>query len=416
MKTSLAQRLPFHYGWIITITGTLVIFSCLGLGRFALGMLLPAMGVSLSLDYAEMGFISTGNFIGYFLAVLFCAPIARKIGARATIALSLFLVGASMILVSRAEGFIAVLLLYILTGMGSGGANVPMMGLISHWFSRKARGKSAGFIVIGSGFAIVFSGAFVPAINQAFGVEGWRISWMTLGAISLAVAATAALLLRNKPDEFGLRAVGAEAIDANAPAKLAIPFDPQAHRRILAHLGGIYFFFGYTYVIYATFIVTTLVKERGFPEATAGQFWSWVGLLSLFSGPVFGMISDKLGRKTGLISVFILHGASYLLVALPLPTPFLYLSIGLFGFAAWSIPGIMAAAVGDYMGPERAVSGFGAITLFFGAGQIVGPALAGMLAETQGSFASSYMMAAVMAALAIVLTAFLPKPSGAEHH
>ncbi len=392
-----------------------MIFSCLGLGRFALGMLLPAMGVSLSLDYAEMGFISTGNFIGYFLAVLFCAPIARKIGPRATIALSLFLVGSSMVLVSRAESFITVLLLYILTGMGSGGANVPMMGLVSHWFSRKARGKSAGFIVIGSGFAIVFSGAFVPAINQIFGPEGWRISWMTLGGISLIVATAAALLLRNKPEEFGLRPVGAEAVDASAPTKAPIPFDPKAHRRILAHLGGIYFFFGYTYVIYATFIVTTLVKEHGFPEATAGQFWSWVGLLSLFSGPVFGMISDKLGRKTGLISVFALHGTAYMLVAFPLPTPFLYLSIGLFGFAAWSIPGIMAAAVGDYMGPERAVSGFGTITLFFGVGQIVGPALAGILAEAQGSFASSYLMAAIMAALAIGLVAFLPKPSGAEH-
>ncbi len=48
----------------------MVIIACLGFGRFALGMLLPSMGTSLSLDYAEMGAVSTGNFLGYLLAVL----------------------------------------------------------------------------------------------------------------------------------------------------------------------------------------------------------------------------------------------------------------------------------------------------------------------------------------------------------
>ena len=35
-------------------------------------------------------------------------------------------------------------------------------------------------------------------------------------------------------------------------------------RKDIYHLGAIYFLFGCTYVIYATFIVTALVQERGF--------------------------------------------------------------------------------------------------------------------------------------------------------
>jgi fucose permease len=58
-----------HYAWIITLAGILTSFSCLGLGRFALGMLLPSMGDALSLTYTQMGYISTSNFIGYLLAV-----------------------------------------------------------------------------------------------------------------------------------------------------------------------------------------------------------------------------------------------------------------------------------------------------------------------------------------------------------
>jgi nitrate/nitrite transporter NarK len=47
------------------------------------------------------------------------------------------------------------------------------------------------------------------------------------------------------------------------------------------------------------FIVTVLVREWGFAESVAGTFWMWIGFLSLFSGPVFGTLSDRLGRKTG---------------------------------------------------------------------------------------------------------------------
>ena len=172
------------------------------------------------------------------------------------------------------------------------------------------------------------------------------------------------------------------------------------------------FLFGYTYVIYATFIVTTLVEERGFSETVAGNFWSWVGFLSLFSGPVFGTLSDKFGRKTGLVMVFIIQMLAYLLVALSLPGIFLYLSIGCYGIVAWSIPSIMAALVGDYVGPQKTARVFGFITFIFALGQIAGPAVAGFLAETSGTFSSSFLMASLFAGLAVVLSGLLKKPAG----
>ncbi len=180
--------------------------------------------------------------------------------------------------------------------------------------------------------------------------------------------------------------------------------------KIIYLLGAIYFLFGYTYVIYVTFIVTTLVQERGFSESVAGNFWSWVGFLSLFSGPIFGTLSDKLGRKSGLITVFSLQMLSYLLVALKLPDVFLYLSIFCFGIVAWSIPSIMIATVSDYVGAMRAVSAFGFVTFIFALGQISGPAVAGVLAERAGSFSSSFLMAGIFAGLAILLTSFLRSP------
>ena len=406
-----SSRLPFHYGWLIVATGTLCIFACLGFGRFALGMLLPSMASTLKLSYSQIGFISTGNFVGYLAAVLVCSHIAKRIGSRNLIVIALVMISASMALISRASGFVPVLILYTITGMGSGAANVPVMGLITAWFDRSIRGRAAGFVVIGSGFAIIISGRLIPAVNRFTGPEGWRINWLILAGAVAVIAVIAGLLLRNRPADVGLSSVGSDG-QASAPA-----FQTDAERksiyknRTLYLLGAIYFLFGYTYVIYATFIVTTLVKERGFSETLAGNFWSWVGFLSLFSGPVFGTLSDHLGRKAGLMIVFSLQTLAYLMVAAHLPPMFLYLSIAFYGIVAWSIPSIMVAAVSEYVGVDRALAAFGFITFIFGIGQISGPAVAGMLAEKTGGFSVSFFMAAALAGAAILLTSFLKKPT-----
>lgn len=397
-------RLPFHYGWLVVLAGMLAVFAALGLGRFALGMLLPSMGDGLKLDYSEMGFISTANFVGYLVAVVFSARLTQRFSGRSVVGGGLLLVALSMLFVAQAGNFWQALVFYFLTGLGSGAANIPIMGLVAHWFLASHRGRAAGFMVIGSGFAIMFSGLLIPFLNGLQDVEGWRLSWTVLGVISLLLTLICWGLLRDSPAELGLQPVG-------RPRPATRSGSPAADRPALhtmVHLGLIYFLFGFTYVIYATFIVTTLVEERGFSEAAAGSFWFWVGFLSLFSGPVFGSLSDRLGRKAVLILVFALQGTAYSLVAFDLPPQSLYLSIFLFGICAWSIPSIMAAAVGDTVGPERAVAVFGTITLFFGMGQITGPGLAGILAENSGSFTGSYLMAALMAGVAIVLTLRMP--------
>jgi MFS family permease len=94
-----------------------------------------------------------------------------------------------------------------------------------------------------------------------------------------------------------------------------------------------------------------------------------------------------------------MQAIAFVLLGIPLAAPFLYLSVILFGLSAWSIPGIMGAAIGDYMGPRQAVRSLGIITGFVGIGQATGPVVAGVLAEWSGTFDSSYLLAAVFAVL-----------------
>lgn len=405
---SIAAKVRVHYGWIIMVTGTLCIFACLGLGRFSLGMLLPSMGEALDLSYSQMGFISTANFIGYLAAVLVSGKIMGRIGGRKIISLALLLVGISMMLISRADSMGAIAVLYIITGMGSAMANVPIMALISIWFAGHKRGRAAGFVVIGSGFAIILCGRLIPFINN-LNSNGWRLNWLILGSIVVLCALICSLVLRNNPKDLGLRPVGADVQTKNSRTMPEPCDDLSMRSRIILHCAAIYFLFGFTYVIYVTFVVTSMIEDRGYGESVAGIFWSCIGLLSLISGPIPGAFSDRFGRKAALITVFAIQATAYLLVALSLPSVFLFLSIGCFGIVAWSVPSIISAMVADYASQRRVAAIFGFVTFIFGIGQISGPYLAGLLAEHTGSFSASFFLAFTLALTALLFSALLPK-------
>lgn len=402
---ALSTRL--HYGWVVVFVGTLTIFACLGLARFAFGMLLPSMSAGLGMSYDEMGFLGTGNFAGYLVAVGLAPLLLHRFSPRQLTAAGLFLIAVCMFGIAAGNSYLAILLLYSGVGIGSGFANIPVMVLVSYWFRREKRGRAAGLIVVGSGLAIIFSGFVVPYLNAGFGANGWRASWLLLGLIVLLVAVLAALLVRNDPAEKGLAPVG---------RTRELDYDPSASKgsyspvRILSHLGGLYFIFGATYVIYGTFIVTTMVEEYAYAEASAGMFWSWVGFFSLFSGTVFGLLSDKVGRKGGLMTVFALQTLAYLLAGSRLGTLALFGSVVFYGIAVFAVPAIMAAAVGDYLGKARAAAAFSIITFCFALGQTIGPAVAGMVAESTGTFTGSYLASAALTGLAIGWTWFLPQP------
>ncbi len=402
---------PLHYGWIIVFSGVLTIIAVLGLGRFSLGMLLPSMGSDLGLGYSQMGFIGTGNFIGYLLAVVYSSRLVKRFGFRAVISGGVFLVAVSMATVGAANGFWMVLFAFFVTGIGSGLANVPIMVLVSHWFGPSLRGRAAGLMVSGSGLGIMITGLLIPAVNRWAGSgQGWRINWVVMGVMVLLISLLCILLIRNRPQDIGLEALertGAKKKKESAPSLTEHPALPAT--RIILHLGGIYFFFGFTYVIYVTFVVTTLINDYGFSEAVAGRFWFWFGLLGVFSGPLFGTLSDRLGRAKTLAIVYGLLAVSHFLLARhPIPGS-VYLSIGIFALSAWSIPSIVAAAIGDYLGPLQAASGFATVTLLFGLGQIIGPSLAGVLAEIQGDFSSAYLLASLLTLVAALLSLTLPK-------
>ena len=176
------------------------------------------------------------------------------------------------------------------------------------------------------------------------------------------------------------------------------------------YLGIVYFFYGLSYIIYMVFFAAYLVKEMGHTEAWAGGLWATVGGLSIFCGVLWGSISDRIGRGKGAALAYLVLGTSYIVYALLKFDAGFYLSAFLFGLTAWSIPTIMAAAAGDFVGPRLAPAGLGFITLFFGIGQSIGPALGGYLADVSHSFTLPFLIAGGISFVGMIFSFYLKKP------
>jgi sugar phosphate permease len=389
-----------HYGWVVIFMGLLTTIAAHGFGRMSYTIILPAMKDGLGFNYTQLGLLGTGNFIGYLTMAIIGGFLAAHFGTRIVITAALILMGITMILTGLAQSFGFAFFMRLLTGLGNGASYVPAMALGSAWFTMKKRGFATGIVSAGIGIGTLISGLLVPPILSAFGANGWRFSWYILGGAVLLISGIVYQFVRSNPEQKGLRQVGEEQSDAVRPdssdaektpsPKWADTIKGVVKEGSVWYLGLVYFFYGLSYIIYMVFFAAYLVKEMGF-----SQEW----------------ISDLLGRSRGAALAYLVLGLSYIIYALIKVKFGFYLSAVFFGLTAWSIPTIMAAAAGDFVGPRLAPAGLGFITLFFGIGQALGPALGGYLADVSGSFTLPFMVAGGISLVGMVLSFYLKKPS-----
>ena len=411
----------FHYGWVVVFMGLLTTIAAHGFGRMSYTIILPAMKDGLGFNYTQLGLLGTGNFIGYLTMAIIGGFLAAHFGTRIVITAALILMGITMILTGLAQSFGWAFAMRLLTGLGNGASYVPAMALGSAWFTARHRGFATGIVSAGIGVGTLISGLVVPPILSAFGASGWRFSWYILGGAVLLISGIVYQFVRSNPAEKGLRQVGEEHIEAVRPASSGT--DPAAYPKwtdtiagvfkmsSVWYLGVVYFFYGLSYIIYMVFFAAYLVKEIGLNQEWAGGLWALVGGLSIFCGVIWGKISDLLGRSRGAALAYLVLGLSYIIYALIKLKFGFYMSAILFGLTAWSIPTIMAAAAGDFVGPRLAPAGLGFITLFFGIGQALGPALGGYLADVSGSFTLPFLIAGFISLAGMLLSFYLKKPT-----
>ncbi|HMK35321.1 MAG TPA: MFS transporter [Desulfomonilaceae bacterium] len=396
-----------HYGWFVIFAGLMVTIGAHGFGRMSYTLILPAMKDGLNFSYTQLGLLGTGNFVGYLVMALIGGLLAARFGPRMVITLALLLMAVTMILTGFAESFGFAFATRLLTGLGNGAAYVPAMALGSAWFAVERRGFATGIVSAGIGGGTMIAGIVVPAIMAAYGTAGWRCAWYYLGTAVLVIACVAGLVIRNRPENLGLRQIGAKSeAGGYSPRPTAAPMDWARIYRLgpVWYLGMVYFLYGFSYIIYMTFFAAYLCQEMGLAPSEAGRLWALVGGLSIFCGVIWGGLSDTLGRGRGAALAYAVLAISYAAFALLQSRSGFYLSAVVFGLTAWSIPTIMAATAGDYMGPRLAPAGLGFITLFFGIGQALGPWIGGYLADATRSFTGPFLLACGISVIGAIMS------------
>jgi len=439
-----------HYAWVVLAASVPVVFGALGLARFSYTVILPSMQQSLGLTNTQAGGLATANLIGYLAFSIVGGALAARYGPRRIVAVGLVLAGAGMALTGLAQAFTTAAIWRALTGAGSGASNVPVMGLLSSWFAARRRGLASGIAVMGASLGLIVVGLLVPAIlsaRDAAGGEGWppleasggwRVSWLLFGGVTLAIALVGYVLLRDRPREKGLRPLGEgdgtvdpeDSRTVQPPDPGGAPLAKPALSRgegpgglqwglvyrspVVWHLGVVYSAFGFAYITYMTFFTKFLISESGYSQEAAGSLFMTMGWFTLLSGLMWGVVSDAVGRRGTMVTVYLVQAAAIALFGLR-PAPLgLTLSAILFGLTAWSLPTIMAATCGDVFGPRLAPAALGFVTLFFGLGQAIGPSVVGAMADAAKTFSPGFLLAGFVSIVGAAGALMLRMPSGKQ--
>lgn len=150
-------------------------------------------------------------------------------------------------------------------------------------------------------------------------------------------------------------------------------------------------------------ILYTYTQSFGLTDFQSGLLFSVFSLCQLFSTPIIGKLSDKLGRKPLLIMSLVGTALSFVMMAFAKNIWMLFLARALDGVTAGNIP-VASAVISDSTEPKDRAKGFAIIGAAFGFGFVAGPAISALTYPI--SHALPFLIAAGVSLLAVVLTAF----------
>ncbi|UCC77682.1 MAG: MFS transporter [Anaerolineales bacterium] len=147
------------------------------------------------------------------------------------------------------------------------------------------------------------------------------------------------------------------------------------------------------------------IEKLGAGGGELGLLVATAALLEFLFAPIWGSISDRVGRKPVLMVGLVGYALSSLLMGLSTTLSMLFGSRALSGVLSSATLVTAMAYVGDSTSEEDRGGGMGWLGAAMGLGAILGPGLGGLLGAT--SLSTPFFIAAAMSLLALLLIAFL---------
>ncbi|TDQ35797.1 putative MFS family arabinose efflux permease [Phyllobacterium brassicacearum] len=360
----------------------------MGIGRFIFTPILPGMMTELGLTPGDAGIIASANYVGYLLGAIIAGFGWASGIERTLVYLSLAASAALCFAMSVSDGVVVFSVVRFFAGVASAFMLVFTATIVfSHLaVANRQDLQAVHFGGVGSGIAL---SSLLVAFSSASGY-GWRENWIAAAILSALGLLAVLTLIRQGPVRGGAAATE----------------PPVTWTSDFVKINVAYGIFGFGYIITATFIIAIVRSSHG-----GAWMEALVWLLTGACGAVSVWLWTPLLRKVGPFVALALGCAVQAVgvaasVALPSPAgPLLGgILLGL-TFIVITAFGFQAGRVLLPHSPRRVMA---VMTAAFGIGQIIGPLVAGYLANITGDFT----FATLTAAASLVVAAFFAFSAG----
>ena len=370
--------------WIIA--ATLIMAAALGIGRFAYTPLLPPMLDAFGWSFAQAGDVASANFFGYMIGALLAPTVSSSRYIRVWVAVSLMSSVATTYAGSSVVEFESWLLVRFLSGVASAFCLVLVTTQLLQVLDRQGQASWGNIHFAGVGLGIMVC---MLVLHEAGDVAA---QWQNLGAAAAVLMVVA---------WFALSGTGF--VDRVAVGGDSMPETATSLWRLILGYG----FFGYGYVVSATFVVAMAQQIQTSGQVTQDASWVWmvVGVALVPSVYIWQLAANRWGLLRVLRLAYLVESVGALMTALSESLYMLVVSCVLLGgtFAAITALGISAA---KQLAPTRVAQAVSAMTFSFAVGQLLGPAISGRLADYFGGF----IWPATAAAALLVISGLLVQP------
>lgn len=392
-----------------------------------------------ALDNTQLGALGTISVVGQLLGGIAITYFGDRFGRKPSIVASVICFGLFTVLFAFAANYPQLMLLRLLTGLGTGGALPLTWALVTEFAPRRLRSTSVVIVMVGYSIGSAVGG---PLSNLLIPRFGWGSVFVAGGIASLAVVVPVVLVLpesikflaqrdlaqhriapilrRVSPGTVlppGARfVVGTQAVDHTG-------FTPAALFRgrlaVITPLVWASWFCSAAVVFYLAFWSPILNQQIGFSISAAATLAAGAGLAGAFGQAVIGRFIDR--RGAGAIAWMPLLAVPALLLIgfAPLGTVGYVLALLVANILIVGGNGGVISISNIFYRPSIRASGGGWAASVSKLGAMLGPLLAGRLLDSGLSAKGTFFVFAVFPLAMIILLTTLGRvqrglPAGAE--